>query len=686
MAVIPTTPPNITISPATSITAVSAILTANQLDQGIVLIGGTNYPDTVTEHGFLWSTTNTVPTLGDNKIIVSGTANGALSATFNQIISSTTYYVVAYAITSNGQTGYSPAISFTYTLPIDTIQKSYLYLIFRQGIYLGLLPNVISDFGYSQDINTAGVQVQVICAVTADTSALDITTIDDETGTPIQAEDGTNLTTERFPDIVGNNNSGALFRNGNQLIIIETSNYHPNGVQVFSGDIEAWSAEFGGTTGDQITIKAYSDGADLNNFIITGGDTLDQSQTSQNNSYAIFNQTGSGWVRLGQTFTVGAGITNLDAISIYSSGGGNVTLKITTNGGISSSVTQYLPSTPGVATEYKFTFAPIMPVTAGIIYTYTLQSDNIYPASVSIYYSSSNLYSGGIMLESVYGGGGGGGYNPYGSGTSDLQFKTWTGGNATTITYSSIDPTAMFKDTIIRYNSKGGSIMPAPGTGFASTGLSLTYTFKVATVLEGIQVYLSMAPYDWYWYVDVGTDIIYFKQASKIAKYTFVKGKHISGLNVTASTENIKNILYFTGGIPSGTTNLFSVYSDTTSIINNKQRLDRKSDNRVTIQGTADAISTSSITATKDETYQTSVTILDTTMDISLIKVGDTVGFGGFGTFVDYLVLQVVRVDYTPDQATLTLGQLPPRANQTLKDLEAQVVQLYTLANPTTPS
>ncbi len=108
-----------------------------------------------------------------------------------------------------------------------TIQKTYLYQVFRQGQFLGLLPKVLSEFQYTQDINTAGAQLSISCGVSADTSGLDAPTIDDETGVPIQTETGSNLTTEKYPDVVGNSNSGALFRNGNQIIVYEISNYRP---------------------------------------------------------------------------------------------------------------------------------------------------------------------------------------------------------------------------------------------------------------------------------------------------------------------------------------------------------------------------------------------------------------------------------------------------------------------------
>lgn len=571
-------------------------------------------------------------------------------------------------------------------LAYGTVQKQHLYQVFRQGQYLGLLPNVTSDFQTSQGINTAGISIQVTSAISADVSDLPLTTIDAEDGTPLQAEDGTNLTVERIPDIVGNYNSQALFRNGNQLIVWEVSDYYPNGKQVFSGDIEYWNSVSGGTQGDQVIVKAYSDGADLNNFPMTGGDTLDQSQTSQNATASAFTGSGkfAGFVSEGQTFTVGAGITNLEAISIFTQGGANITVSVynsvaaaNASNAALATVTQNIPYT-GADTEYKFVFAPIINVTAGQQYFFSVTSDS--PTGTSIYYQNTDVYSGGTRQEANYGGGSGGG--AFAAATGDLQFKTWYGGNTTSFTYSAMDPTNMLIDAITRYNAKGGSIKIGSTD---LTSLSLTYPFNVATVFEGIQKFLDLAPYNWYWYVDCGTDTLYFKQTATTPKWYFTKGKHISGLNLAASTENVKNLLLFTGGPTSGV-NLYRQYSDQTSVQNNKQRLDRQTDNRVTLSATADALGNSYINSYKNEVYQTSVIILDATMDTSLFKLGDTVGFDGFGDFRDQLCLQIVQIDRTADQATLSLGELPPRTNQTIKDIQAQLTALNTLANPSTPS
>jgi hypothetical protein len=143
--------------------------------------------------------------------------------------------------------------------------------------------------------------------------------------------------------------------------------------------------------------------------------------------------------------------------------------------------------------------------------------------------------------------------------------------------------------------------------------------------------------------------------------------------------------VFFTGGPTSGV-NLYKSYANTGSVDLYGPKLKRLSDNRVTVAATADAIGQSAIIEGFDENYQTTVTILDTTMDITLLKPGLLIGFNGFGTFVDQILAQIVRVEYTPAEAKLTLGILPKRLHPEFEKITRGLIAQQTLANPTAPS
>jgi hypothetical protein len=132
--------------------------------------------------------------------------------------------------------------------------------------------------------------------------------------------------------------------------------------------------------------------------------------------------------------------------------------------------------------------------------------------------------------------------------------------------------------------------------------------------------------------------------------------------------------------------NLYSKYSDATSKALYGARLNRKSDNRVTVQGTANAIGTSDIRQFKDEQYYTTVTVAAKTMNITDIKLGQLASPRGFGNYYDTMLLQITKIDYSPEQAVLQLGTLPLRFNQGFEDVIRGLVAEQTVSNPSTPS
>jgi len=687
MAVVPSQAPITTTQAATSVTAISATLNGTLVDTGIYLSGGVNYPDTVAEKGFCWGTNENPDVTGDHASVAGGTP-GAYTYALTGLTINTTYHVRTYATgTTSGLTGYGNDITFVYMGPTSDFQKSYIYKVFRDGDYLGNLPNVEPDFAFSQDINTVGSQVDITCGVSADTSMLSVENLLDEAGNILTDESDVALTTEGLIPIVTPGNSGinTLVKNGNKIEIWEYGYYHPNGKCMFIGTIESWSALFGGTDEDLINITVYSDGQDLDNYLVRGYPytyTADQSQVTQDgydtNSTGLY---GISWNREGQSWV--AGVTNLGAIDLYLNGTATVTILVYSdyfNGTLIGSVTKSVDVT--TPTAIKFAFAN--PITTSIGATYYFAISVASGQSIKVYKKATNPYANGTMFSSSYGGGSGGGSYSAVPG-SDLYFKTYSGTGATICTFTSLDPsTGMLELMMDDYNSRGG-VIGYDSTTIDATGLSLTYSLNTNTTLEGIRAMLTLAPDSFYYYVDPGTQQLHFKQASATPDIILTKGTHLSSIRFVASIEMVKNSVYFTGGATAGV-NLYKQYSDPTSLDLYGMRLDRLTDNRVTVAGTADAIGGSDLAEKKDEQYHTVITVLDKTMDITLLKPGMVVGLNGFGTFVDYITAQVVRVDYKPESATLTLGILPPRTSMEFDKITRGLVAMQTILNPTSPS
>jgi hypothetical protein len=98
------------------------------------------------------------------------------------------------------------------------------------------------------------------------------------------------------------------------------------------------------------------------------------------------------------------------------------------------------------------------------------------------------------------------------------------------------------------------------------------------------------------------------------------------------------------------------------------------------------AVANSAVATQKDEQFQTTVKVTNKYLNLALLKNGMTVGLRGYGTFVDTLVLRIVRIDYEGDIATLALGALPRRLDLALEQVNRGLLAQQTIANPSAPS
>lgn len=565
---------------------------------------------------------------------------------------------------------------------MSDIRLDYRYDVYRNGVFLGTLPDVSSPYRHSQDINTAGSQISVTCKIDP---TLDVNTqlpyILTETGEPILTEDGTfALIQEGTTDTIGSG-TGVLFQNGNTVKVVEISPYHINGKQLFSGRIDSWKLRVGTGSEVSITLKLYSDGRDLNNVLVPGADAmiLDQSQSVVAAQTSLDNAVVTG---LGQTFITGVGVTNIAMVNLYLSLGSgvttaDVTMEIRTgvNGSLLATVSKTM--TTASAHEESFILPTPLTVTASTSYFVSVQSS----AAIGVGYTSTYAYANGFVF--VYAPGFGG-WNAFED--TDLYFKTYKTAFVTKTTYTAVDPSDMAETLMDYYVASGGPVVK-PSGGYALTTLTTNFTFNVNTILEGIQQVAEVSPFDWYWFVDLGTSELQFKQTSADADYVLNMGKHFKApFEFEATVENIMNLLYFTGAEVAGV-NIFKTYSDQTSINTYGQRLGRYTNGLVDTTTSADILGDSLVEEKKDEQYIAPVTISRETMDITLFKPGETVRLSGTGiNFIENMILRIARIDYLSTEAKLTLGVLPPRSSTFIKKIENDLQTIQQFANPTAPS
>lgn len=554
------------------------------------------------------------------------------------------------------------------------------------GLYLGLLPKVTSKFGFAQDINSAGSSIQITCGKFVKNEV---------TVSPLLTEAGDIITTENDLPILatdtelliapGDAVDDAIFKNGNRVKVWMYNRYYPNGKLMLSGQMNRLDFKYGGADA-QVKVTVYSDGLDLNNFIARGypfvyTDDVDYEGAGGTLTISAEGGKGSGWNSYGQSFKTGPTVTNIGSIQVRLNGVSNVTCIVYDgpNGTVLGTATKSV-STAGWET-IRFEFPSLVPVVGGTDYFFALWVDP--GQSILLGTDLVSGYANGAMYNSNYAGGSGGG--AFYTVANDMWFITSFGVATTTTTYSTDDPVSdMAHGILLDYNARGGFITERD---FEATGLSLTYTFVVATILDAIKKILEMSPAGYYSYIDLGTAEIDIKQVSDTPDFTVVRGRHINELNLALTIEQVKNYLLLSGG-ETGGVNLYRDYQDTVSSGNYGIRTAVKSDNRITLSGTADAIGDSFMEENADEQQETTLVVKDEHVDITQFVPGVTIGFKNFGNFIDGMVLQVVRREpnFSDGIASLTLGRLPVRMNDEVQRLIRELTNEQTINNPTAPS
>lgn len=587
------------------------------------------------------------------------------------------------------------------------LPKTYKYKMYRSGVFLGLLPNVTSPFEFSQDINTAGAQLRIIVGQSIDVSHESVASLETEEGLPITTEALETITTERTPDIAGNDNGAALIRNNNEVRVYEYSTANPNGVLVFTGYISRWHTVIG--TNDSIDITVLSKGADLDNYLIETGESVTVLQDSGTDIIGVSHTFAGIYssdlpLTVGQSFQVAAstsvktvsihirriGLTGIDnnvKVTLVNLGSSPYNAAYPFGSGDMTSVTRDLSSiSTSVAGYQDFTFPTAQTLVAGTYYGIRVQTiyeaPDLTSAPFELTLSVVDVYANGHMSQ----------YGGYGSPHTinftsyDLRFKVWSTTGGTVSAYTAQDPTTILRAILDDYAQQGGGVSYTTSTTDLTSN-SVDYTFKVNTILEGVKKCLDLSPSTWYWYVDPATQVLYFKQTATTADHIMVLGQHFSSIDLQASVEKITTKVYFSGG-PTAGTNLFVSTNSATNLAANagRQTIKRVSDNRVTAAATGTLIANNVLADNATEQFLITIVIPASVYDINLFTLGQVVAFAGFANFVDDLLLQITRKHRLPDAIELTLGALPTRFQGTLEQISRDLDKLQTIDNPSVPS
>lgn len=561
--------------------------------------------------------------------------------------------------------------------------KTYLYKVYEGENYLGMLApdKVISDFSYSQDINNAGTEINITLGYGLDDvgATVDSDTVTDENDLDITDEFGSAILA--FEDYVFTTVDVNL---GRRIVVTLFYENAINGTEVFDGIITTWRSD---ETAQTIELTVQSNGVQLDNYLIaTPPGTLLVSQELNGGSGwtvrtappdALFNYA----LVLGQTFTVPSNTTvSKFELWVWKQSGyagtpmARLTLQYGTPDNPGSVISTVKRTITSSSTSWvAFSLPESVQLLTATTYSITLTVEDI-PATAFIAwgFKPSNPYANGAVYQYLYATG-------WTTTTDDFQFRIYSGNNNIGRAFPSQDPSAILRSLISAYSDSGG-LITYDSTSIDDTNSIVQYTFKANTVFDGVRKVVELAPANWYWYVDPGTNLLHFHRIGTNPDHTFTVGEHIMNLNIARTLDDVTNLTYFTGG-DTGSSKLALLTANPGSSSKYGQWLQLMNDNRVTDSDTAEILSRGAINQNSSPVFRTEVEILAKKYDIETIQLGDIVCFSNANDFVTSLRLLVAGISRRPDSVKLRLATNPPSVSHRIEDIKRNLDNLYNVDN-----
>lgn len=586
-------------------------------------------------------------------------------------------------------------------------RKKYRFKAYSDGTYLGDWKDVSSDPTYKQEINNLIGSMPISFARNDLSLESAVDTLLNEDNSVLTNEDdspfliditsvtalgeGTNLDTNydvvvdaiygQFEPLLNEDDTPILNEDGS-MILVEDG--FPLGRPIFRGYIPRWELPLSGK-GITSDIRSYSQ--DLKHLILETQDTAYITNSTLNGSTVGISGGGpTDREVIYQTFTMAAQKT-VSKIRLYPNAGWYTDVPFT--------IRIYAGNPTAVGTLYAIGTGTVNRDNPVEYYDVVFESPATLPAGTYFFEATTDYaktggnetYPFNLALSSAYAGGSYYEVNNYAGlvndTSKDIAFILYEAGLDTTVPFNSYDPSNILKAIIDFARSRGAEINYTSDS-IELTGTTVSYTFRAQTVEEAIKKVLELAPANWYFYYDFGTDTLYFKEKSATPDRWLRKGQTVVDGKIVKTIEQIVNDVLFTGG---GNPALYVRRQNTTSISAIRRGLRKISDNRVTTTATANILADGEIDQYDEALYAGDVEITeDGTFYLEDVAVGEVYGFIGFGRLVDAIVVQGVSKDYRPDSAPIALTYNVPRVNKRVEDIKRNLDTLETTNNPVEPS
>ncbi len=357
---------------------------------------------------------------------------------------------------------------------------------------------------------------------------------------------------------------------------------------------------------------------------------------------------------------------------------------------------------------YTFTLPELIPVTVGTEYYIVFNSPGgtLDEYQVNWFYTSQSAYIASYQRDISY---------PYEffDEVTEFPIEVYNGDGSTKISYLSEDPSDILKDIVLKYNQQGGDLSYS-GSSIDTTGTVVSYEFNTNTILEAINKIIELCPVNWYWYVDYETNYIHLHELNKEPDHIFSLEKDLIDAKFEKRVEDVINTIYFTGGETSPGVNFFKKYQIAGSVSRYGIRAMKYSDQRVTVDSTAQTIANSILENKSEPELRITLEVLDSNnnqgigYDIESIKVGDVVavrnvsqqvGLSSWDTgrfdeaYWDYnihnlssLQVQVQRIDYNENSVRLQASTMAVDVNKRIEDINRNLEAIQNANNPNTPT
>jgi hypothetical protein len=303
--------------------------------------------------------------------------------------------------------------------------------------------------------------------------------------------------------------------------------------------------------------------------------------------------------------------------------------------------------------------------------------------------------------------------------TKDLFIRYYFGNYSTTVSYTDTDPVYVTRDIIDCYQRQGGLVSYDGGSALftsdsstADDNTNITLTIQNVSILEALRTVLQYAPPDWYFYVDVATNTLYFKKRSDSYDFALLIGENVTNFDINVNDRELSNVVYFSGG-NTGSSNLYVKGIKQGSIDEYGRFATTITDNRVTNSATALKAINKILTEKGNPAIEGTAILVDVPMNgvngyvIENLTPGNNIALKNIGelgvqvldsiilddVWLDYrlydystFVMQVVKSTLKPDSLELTLETPRVEVAKVLNDQTKQLHDQQTVDNPDTPT